>query len=326
MLETFSQEINGKFRRKLSESRLADSTKQSYLLRMNVIAKKLDERGVIYRQSIGLNEVLGVFDELKKEGYTKNRIYALITAYRKFDNYYTKSDLRISDFVREKYKGIYQYESIKDPDIGRTQAKNIAQNLPPLKYMPDLYKERLTETVMKQKSQTQSDRDFKLSYKFLSETGLRSGAFFGNNLIPGEHYKGIMKDQVQFKNDGSVIINNIKDKYAREGWTMVLPAGHSAIKPLKQLMEGPGKKLSILDQRTFENRFNHVNLMVRRDPDIVENYGNLPFYTPHALRANFIHDKVFELKNAGLSSTEAYEKVSVLVNHGESSTTKSYDV
>ena len=326
MNETFSQEINGKFRRKLTESRLADSTKQSYLIRMNVIAKKLEDHGVIFRKSISFNEILGVFDELKKEGYTKNRIFALITAYRKFDNYFTKSDMRVSDIVRNKYKGIYKYESIKDPDIGRTQAKNIAQKLPPIKYMPDMYKDRLTETVMKQKAETQSDREFKFSYKFLSETGLRSGAFFGVNSIPGEHYNGIMKDQVHFNKNGSVIIKDIKDKYARAGWTMVLPAGHPAIIPLKKLMEGSGNKLSILDQKTFQRRFSHVNLMVRRDPDIVENYGNLPFYTPHALRANFIHDKVFELKNAGLSSTEAYEKVSVLVNHGESSTTKSYDV
>lgn len=326
MTETFKSEIDGKFRRKLTESKLAETTKQSYLARMTVFANLLEDRGIIYKQSLGLNEVLSAFDQLKKEGYTKNRIYALITAYRKFDRYFTKPEYRISDYVRKYYKGIYKYESLKDPDIGRTQAKNIAQNLPPIKYMPDLYKERLTETVMMQNARTQADRDFKYSYQFLSATGIRSGAFFGVNSVDSDKYSGIMKDQVHFQKDGSVIIKSIKDKYCREGWTMKLETGHLAIKPLKKLMECSGNKLSILDYQTFQRRFNLVNLMVRRDPDIIENYGNLPIYTPHSLRANFIHDKVQDLKNEGLSSHEAYEKVSILVNHGDSGTTKDYDV
>jgi hypothetical protein len=325
-MESFRQEINGKFNRKLSESKLAESTKQSYLSRMNVLANAFESRGIFFRQSIGLNDVKCIFDDLKEIGYSKNRIFALITAYRKFDMYYTKSNMRISNYIRSDFKGIYKHEVIKDADIGRTQANNIKNNLPPLKYMPDLYKDRLTENVIIQKATTQSDRDFKQSYHFLSATGLRSGAFFGVKSVGSDEYKGIMKEQVYFNANGSVTIKDIKDKYDRDGWTMELPAGHPGIRPLQKLMEASGKKLSILDQQTFERRFRKINLEVRRDPDIVEKYGNLPLYTPHSLRANFIHDSVQTFVSKGVSKEEAYEKVSKLVNHNESSTTRSYDI
>lgn len=326
MKQTFLDEINGKFRNKLSQAKLAESTKQSYLSRMNVLAKELSKREFHYRSQISVTDVQSVIDSFRAQGYTRNRISAMITAYRKFDNYYTKSNMRISTVLRDQHKTIFNYKKLGDSDVGHTSAQAIKNGIPPKKYMPQMFKERLNENLEMMKSTSQKQSDFKESFKFLQETGLRSGAFFGTKAIGSPEYAGINKDQIKFNKDGSVTISGIKDKYAREGWDMKLAKDHPAIKPLENLMKLPGPKLSLLDQKTFEREFSKLAQTVRRDPDIVEKYGNLPRYTPHSLRANFIHDKVQKLVEDGVAKDQAYDTVSELVNHDSSKTTRLYDI
>ena len=326
MKESFSQEINGKFRRKLSESKLCETTKQSYLKRLNVISNDLSSMGIVYRNEVGLNDIRFLFDRYKEEGYGRNSISAMITALRKFEIQYTKPCNRLTEVLREDHKIIFKYKNNDDPDTGMTAAKAIKNGLPPQKYMPKLFSDRLEQNVKSLPIKTERDRDFKASYEFLKHTGMRSGAFFGVKSVGSNDYLGIRKEQIDLNKDGSILIKNIKDKYAREGWTMSLPKGHPAIKPLKKLMTMSGENISNLDQKGFQRRFNRVIHECRRDPDIVEKYGNLPHYTPHCLRATFIHDKVQELKSNGLKPNEAYQKVSEIVNHENSKTTKLYDI
>lgn len=310
-MKTILELINKDFNRRLAEQKLAESTKISYLARMNVIGKLLAERNIHFLKNTSLNDIKSVIYDLKTNEYSPNRINSLITAYSKFEQCFVHKSNRVSNYIKRD--------------------SNIVSNLQfkhSHTYMPIDFVKVMDRTVELASVKSEKDRLFKLGYQFLKLTGLRDGALLSNSDIKDERYQGINKNQVIFNNNGSVKIVNIYDKYKREKndqWTLTLPKDHAVIPVIKELMKSSSDKLINMSQKEFQVMYKKVDFKVKSSPDIIEKYGNLLNNTPHTLRHNYIHYAHLENVKNGIDPALSYEIIANQVGHQNSEVTRQYD-
>lgn len=312
---TLNEFIDGPFQKKMDQTKLAESTKIAYSSRLKVMSQYFSVRDIDNFRQIGLNDLKSFFECKKSEGYSNNRLKAYLTAWRKLENFHFKKHERVGDYLRNEMKHIYEKSQEFDH-----------------KYRPSNYQDKFSDMVNGQRETSLKESQLKATYEFIKETGMRSGALLGDQKIKYSSYKGIKKEQVIFHNDGSVSIKNIQDKYHRSDnssqrpWDLTLPNGHKAIDSLKKLYDSPGEKLTVFYQEDFEKFLRRIDFEIRRDPSIVEEYGNLSPCTPHTLRHNYVHNRFEELTEKGCSINQTYEKISEEIGHENPDTTRLYNV